>query len=254
MSGNDPLLIDLTGLVTTRAGDPKYRLLAQLVRRAYSMTSVRMDLHHALGMMSLVAEQQANMKEEAEDTGELGQSRALVASALFIAALLLYTRSVHSQGRGRNTLSLSGRLEPRFRAFHDRVIELRNQHFAHYASADMWEKWRVVAVMTDGNVAVSLPNDRHFLRASDASALHELLQAVQPLAAAAYESAAQRLIAEIYRLIGNGGDFADVASEFKFDPAAFFGEGELEGFYRSLAGATAFWHAPRYQASFGEGS
>lgn len=230
---DEPLLIDLRSFVDAHGSDPRYKLLSKLVRNAHSMVSIRFDLHRALATMHLLSEQQATIAAKREQGVPATEAQGLLCSSLFVTALFLYARAVHSQGRDRSTLDLRGGLPDELRAEHARILALRDQHFAHYVSGGAWEDYRVVLVLGDDRMGISYPNERRLLRAEDAYALHRLLEHAQALTERAYLRASERLNLELNALFDHDA-FADLAGGFRFEPESFFTSGEVPGFMDSL--------------------
>ncbi|MDK2768097.1 MAG: hypothetical protein KYX69_10320 [Sphingomonas sp.] len=228
-----PLLIDLRSFVDAHGSGPRYKLLGKLVRNAHSMVSIRFDLHRALTSMQLLSDQQAAFAAQRERGEPATEAQGLLCASLFVTSLFLYARAVHSQGRDRSTLDLRGGLPAELRAEHERILALRDQHFAHYVSGGAWEDYRVVLVLGDDTMGISYPNERRLLRAEDAYALHRLLEHAQALTERAYLKASERLNLEINRLFDDD-DFADACGGFRFEPARFFSSGEVPGFMDSL--------------------
>lgn len=228
-----PLLIDLRSFVEAHGEDPRYKLLGKLVRNAHSMVSIRFDLHRALTTMHLLSDQQAMLASQRERGEPAPESQGLLCSSLFVTSLFLYARAVHSQGRDRSTLDLRGGLPAELRGEHERILALRDQHFAHYVSGGAWEDYRVVLVLGDDTMGISYPNERRLLRAEDAFALHRLLEHAQALTEQAYLKASKRLNLELNRLFADD-EFADAVGDCRFEPEAFFSSGEVPGFMDSL--------------------
>lgn len=230
---SEPLLIDLRAFADAHGGDPRYQLLAKLVRNAHSMVSIRFDLHRALTNIYLLSDQQKALAAQRERDEPATEAQGLLCSSLFVTALFLYARAVHSQGRDRSTLDLRGGLPAELRAEHERILALRDQHFAHYVSGGAWEDYRVVLVLDDDRLGISYPNERRLLRAEDAYALHQLLEHAQGLTEKAYLKASERLKRELDRLLDDD-EFAEASGGFRFEPESFFSSKEIPGFQDSL--------------------
>lgn len=230
---SEPLLIDLRSFVEAHGEDPRYQLLARLVRNAHSMVSIRFDLHRALTTMHLLADQQRTLAGQRERGEPATEAQGMLCSSLFVTALFLYARAVHSKGRDRSTLDLRAGLPAELRAEHERILALRDQHFAHYVSGGAWEDYRVVLVLGDDTMGISYPNERRLLRAEDAYALHRLLGQAQTLTERAYFKTSDRLNQELNRLFDDEA-FADATGRFRFEPESFFTSEEIPGFMDSL--------------------
>lgn len=231
---DDKLLLDLRAFVDANVGAPRFALLGKLVRNAHSMVSIRMDLQRALATMQLLIDQQQRLVADKKRGSEPSEADGLLGSSLFMTALFLYTRAVHSQGRERSTLDVRAGLTPNLRLEHDRILALRNQHFAHYESSDLWEDYHVVLVLGDERMGLSYPNQRRYLRTEDARALYNLLEHAQAPAEAAYIKASARLNLEINQLFDADEGFADMLGDYPFNPANFFSGETLAGYLAAL--------------------
>lgn len=231
---DDKLLLDLRAFVDAHAGDQRFTLLGKLVRNAYSMVSIRLDLHRALETMKLLADQQQRLAGEKAQGKQPCEADGLLGSSLFVTALLLYARAVHSQGRERSTLDLRAGLPDKLRQAHDRILSLRNKHFAHYESADLWEDYHVVLVLGDGRMGLSYPNRRRYVRSEDAYALYGLLQHAQSVTEVAYLKASKRLNLEINRQFDTDENFAALLGAHPFAPSEFYSPDELAEYLGAL--------------------
>lgn len=231
---NDKLMLDLRAFVEANAGAPRFALLGKLVRNAHSMVSIRVDLHRALATMQLLIDQQQRLVADKKKGREPTEADGLLGSSLFMTALFIYTRAVHTQGRGRSTLDIRAGLPAHLRPEHDRILALRNKHFAHYETADSREDYHVVLVLGRERMGLSYPNQRRYLRLEDAHALYNLLEHVQAAAEAAYRKSSARLNAEINRLFDAEEGFAEALGAHPFEAGSFFSGDSLAGYLDAL--------------------
>jgi hypothetical protein len=184
--------------------------------------------------MRLLADQQKELAAQVRRGEPTSMAQGLLGSSLFVTALFLYSRAVQSQGSERSTLGIRDALPADIRPAHDRLLELRNRHFAHYETSDQWEDHNVVLVLGDGRMGISYPNQRRYLRSEDAHALYDVLVHAQAATEAAYRKASAKLNMEINRLFDVREAFLEELGEYRFDPATFFSADELPDFVASL--------------------
>lgn len=110
------------------------------------------------------------------------QQTAIIVEALFVHAIILYCRAVHSSSKSRRSIDIIGALNSSQRLMHKKVTSLRDQVLAHYGRGESqpagpWVDDRVVLQLRNEDVFLSYPSMRAAHKAQVARELLELIDA-----------------------------------------------------------------------------
>jgi len=229
-------LFDLNDLTNAVATDPRFAKLGPAIKQATSMSSVRNDLSRASEMIAACKESQGRIRAASGQGKTVSRADAVVTQALLMQAILLYTRAVHSKGKGRNKLQITNHLSTSGRRIHDQIVELRNRYLAHFGEPGRWERHRAVLALDieRGDMALSYPHESYYVRAEEARAFEALLAEANRIADEAYATAASRLNLQINRLFDDCPDFLNRLRQVPFNPESFFDADEIEGYLGSI--------------------
>ena len=240
------IFFDITSFLEANNDNHKYLQLSKLARQAASMSSIRNDIVKANGLIEYSKKLHARLRESSNGKPVEGDE-PLIAHAIFVDALLLYTRATHSQSRARNKLDVFKSFDTETLEYYRCLTQLRDNFFAHYSKPAGWEHDRVVYALDAANerAALSFPHEAYYVKADDAQKLEAVLAAATLVIDKRYDHAARKLSDEIVRISEAVPTFAKQLNIHRFIPEHFFAEDEVEGFISTIGGQKHFNPLPK---------
>ena len=123
---------DLNAVARVLKRQPQYKKLAGLIEAANGASSCKTDLDHALKRLQLIA-------VVGDDLGSLARTPdegiETIIHSLFVSALILYVRALHSSTRNRSKVPPVA-YDEADQAMHKELVALRNDVVAHFGPGD----------------------------------------------------------------------------------------------------------------------
>lgn len=159
--------------------DPRYGVVVRCLRNIEAVAAIHTDLREAKQALDLVCRTSPPAQKDAVDSDE-----PLICEALFVHALMLYCRALHSSTKNRHKIDVLGRYCADQREKHKSLTSLRDTVIAHYGTGRdtqpvSWIADHVVLRLDDetGGMGFSYPHMRAAFKADTLTALIELVEA-----------------------------------------------------------------------------
>src|ERR1700692_551877 len=165
-------------LINVPIQDPRYGAVVRSLRNIEAVSAILADLREAKQALELAGK----MSPEPQKSPIAGDG-PLLSEALFVHALMLYCRALHSSTKHRHKIDVLGRYNSDQRRKHKSITNLRDTVIAHYGTGGdahpvPWITDHVVLRLDDqtGSIGFSYPHRRAALKADTSEALIELVE------------------------------------------------------------------------------
>lgn len=222
--------------------DPRLGPVVQALRSLEAVTAIHADLREANGAMDTAA----RLAPGLADADEHPQDQ-LIAEALFVHALMLYCRAVHSSSKTRKRMDVVGSFSPEVLRAHREVTALRDGVIAHYGpgasypGGGHWTQDRVVLHRQAHGFALSYPSLRAATKGSVNQALITVIEAATERVLAYGTEKQNRLMLVLRERFASDASVKGLLEAHHFDEVAFFGKpnppGSEDGHATVAAGA-----------------
>jgi hypothetical protein len=204
--------------------DPRLGPVVQALRSLEAVTAIHGDLHEAKRAME-TAERLAPSLAEADERPE----DQLIIEGLFVHAVMLYCRAVHSGSKTRKRMDVIGSFSPEVRRAHLEVTALRDGVIAHYGpgasypGGGRWTQDHVVLHRRPHGFAFSYPSLRAATKGSVNQALMTVIEAATTRVLAYGTEKQDRLMVVLRERFAADPSLKALVEGHPFDEIGFFG-------------------------------
>lgn len=198
----------------------RYSSLVKLIDQVSAHSAIQMDLQRAALCLSQIRRVEAAASLQ-KFTDEMG----LVTQSLFVNAIFLYTRAIHSRPISRMFVGVEGKYSAAQKDVHRSLTYLRDKCLAHYgpgeiSEEDQWVDDRVIYIPNDGQ-KIQYPFVRYDHHGLITAGLSDLIETAGPAIVVARLGLERKLLVELEALTVTDENFATHLSQCIFDGPAF---------------------------------
>ncbi|MBU1376332.1 MAG: hypothetical protein KKE02_14700 [Alphaproteobacteria bacterium] len=210
--------------------DPRLGLVVQALRSLEAVTAIHEDLREAKRAMETAARLAPSLAEADERPED-----QLVVEALFVHAVMLYCRAVHSGSKTRKRMDVVGSFSPEVRRAHLEVTALRDGVIAHYGpgasypGGGRWTQDHVVLHRRPHGFAFSYPSLRAATKGSVNQALTTVIEAATKRVLAYGTEKQDRLMLVLRERFAADPSLKALVEGSPFDEIGFFGHSNPPG-------------------------
>lgn len=210
--------------------DPHFGPVAQALRSLEAVTAIHADLREAKRAM----ETAARLTPSVADADERPEDQ-LIVEALFVHAVMLYCRAVHSSSKTRKRMDVVGSFSSEVRRAHLEVTALRDSVIAHYGQGvsypggGLWTQDHVVLHRRPHGFAFSYPSLRAATKGSVNQALITVIEAATMRVVAYGTEKQDRLMLVLRDRFAADPKLKVLVEGHRFDEVAFFGRSNPPG-------------------------
>jgi hypothetical protein len=195
------------------------------IRKFHAVTSVKIDLITTTESV-----------DELQDTLRLSGNTRRVASALFLHAVVTYSRATHTNTSSRYNVGVTGAYDKEQLAQHKAITDLRDKCIAHFGYGVEWNDERAILRTENGMNAVTSAHMRSTYNDSVLASFNDLLSVALPHVTGLEVARGTELVELMNK---TSAIELDIIRKFPFEPVRFYGgnpaaEEEFWRFRRAL--------------------